>query len=211
MRKATLLYFFAILFILSCGPNERKPVNNEGRISYSKYPQLDNWLNYYHLELADFTDTLSGVEYNKYVYNYDLEEDSTNLLKDFFIYSPDSTHCIDLDSYYLVIEKDSTGKLVWLGNEADSEVALIDIKGKTKTRLLFCGTVCYAEQVQWITNDLIYILGYNLNDQNQVFPTIWTFDKLNNFFQDIKTKDPLNISLMDYVQKVRLKKVSFIK
>ena len=111
MRNTTLLYFIAIAFILSCSPGERKPVKNEGMTGYSKYPQLDSWLNYYHLNLSDFTDSISGVEYNMYVYNWDLDEDSLNVLKEFYIYSPDSVYCIDLDSYGKLIERDSAGQL----------------------------------------------------------------------------------------------------
>jgi hypothetical protein len=205
MKKALLNIFF-ILIILSCGHHERKPVNPDEQTIGSKYYRLDSWLNHYGLELTDFTDSSSKWEEETITWDYDINADSNNLLKEFFIYSPDSTNCIDLDSYSLGVVKDSLGQLVLYGREVDTEVAMIDLKAKKKIRIWFCGTPCIAEEAQWIRNDLIYILGLTI-DNNREYPTIWTFEKNNHISQGIKTKRPIKLSQKDYMQEVRLKKL----
>jgi hypothetical protein len=206
--KITLLNIFFILIILSCSHNERRPSSLEKQVIDSKYYQLDSWLDHYGLELTDFTDSLPKWKEEIITWDYDINADSNNLLKEFFIYSPDSTYCIDLDSYSLGIKKDSLGQLVFSGREVDTEVAMIDLKGKKKIRIWFCGTPCIAEEAQWINNDLIYILGLT-TDNDKEYPTIWTFEKNTHFSQDFKTKSPVQLSQKGYMQQVRLKKIKF--
>lgn len=206
--KTKLFYIFTILIILSCGHKERKPVNPDDKIIASKYFRLDSWLNYYGLELTDFTDSSSKWKEVIIIRDYDINTDSNNLLKEFFIYSPDSTHCIDLDSYFLGIMKDSLGQLVFCGTDVDTEVAMIDLKGKKKIRIWFCGTPCIVEEAQWITNDLIYILGFT-TDNEKKYPTIWVYEKNDQLSQGIKAKRLVKSSQKRYMQEVRLKKIKF--
>jgi hypothetical protein len=206
--KTKLLSLFFVLIILSCGRNERKPVNpGEQKIDF-KYYQLDSWLNYYGLEMTDFTDSSSKWEEEIITWDYDINTDSNNLLKEFFIYSPDSTHCLDLDSYFLGITRDSLGQLVFCGSDVDTEVAMIDLKGKKKIRIWFCGTPCIVEEAQWITNNLIYILGFTIDNEKK-YPTIWVYDKNDQLSQGIKSKRPVKSSQKRYMQEVRLKKIKF--
>jgi hypothetical protein len=209
MMKAKLLFIFFILLILSCGRNEKKPVSPDKQIVDSNYYRLEGWLNYYGLEMKDFTDSLPAEESDIYTYDYDITADSNNFLKEFIIYSPDSTNCLDLYSYSLGVFKDSLGQLVFSGSEVDSEVALIDFKNKKKIRIWFCGTMCLAEEAQWIRNDFIYILGFTRNDNDKEYPTIWTFEISNHFAQTIMTKFPVDLSQKSYLREVALKKIKF--
>jgi len=113
-----------------------------------------------------------------------------------------------LDSYSIVLEKDSQGQLFSGGSEADTEVALIDIKKKKRIRVLFCGTACWPEEAQWIKNDVVYIMGFmNVDDMN--YPTLWTYEISNNLFQGFKTKDSIDLTGKNYVSETRLTKIFF--
>lgn len=197
-----------VTLLFSCGNNENKPPNENSNLLRSSYFLLNRWLTYYDLEMKYFIDSLPMVERKVFEYEYDIKTDSKNNLKEFFIYSPDSANCIDLDSYSLIVENDSKGYLVCTGNEVDSEVAMVDINGKRKIRIVFCGTDCWAEEAQWVRNDFFYILGFS-KIENQYFPTIWTFEKNNHFFQKIKTKKPIASIKMNYTRDIRLKRIKF--
>ena len=43
------------------------------------------------------------------------------------------------------------------------------------------------------------------------YPTIWIFEINNNFFQEIKTKDSIDLTGKDSIANVRLKMIKFNK
>jgi hypothetical protein len=209
MRK-TLLISSIILMVVSCGQHDNKKIIADSLASDSTYNRQDRWLDYYNLSLKDFTDSLPLVEMNTIGSDYDFKSDSNTLFKKFFIFSPDSAHFIDLDSYSIVLEKDSIGRLFSKGSEVDLETSLIDIEGKERIRILFCGTDCRPEEAHWIRNDLVHILGTTKNGSID-YPTIWTFEIKNHFFQEIKSRVAIDLTGEDYVSSVRLKMIKFIK
>lgn len=205
-----ILSFSLIILLISCGNRDNKTRFSDKQVNDITTNRLNRWLNYYDLKLESFIDSLPMVEGDMISFDYDYLLDSSNLFNDFFVFSPDSLHFIDLDSYSIILEKDSLGQLISNGSEVDTETALIDIKGKRKTRVLFCGTVCRAEEVYWVKNDFVYILGFTeANDKD--YPTIWTFEINNNFLQVIKTMDSINLTGKNYLKNVRLKSIKFNK
>jgi len=194
--------------LVTCRKPEKKASLPDSIKADTTYERLDRWLDYHNLALGDFVDSMPIAERNSIEFDYDFFSDSANLFKEFFIFSPDSLKYIDLDSYSIVLEKDSQGQLFSGGSEADTEVALIDIKKKKRIRVLFCGTACWAEEAQWIKNDVVYIMGFmNVDDMN--YPTLWTYEINNNLFQGFKTKDSIDLTGKNYVSETRLTKISF--
>jgi len=205
-----ILTFVLIILLISCGNRDIKTGFSDKQENDSITNRLDRWLNYYDLKLESFNDSLPMVERKTISFEYDFLSDTSNLFNDFFVFSPDSSHFIDLDSYSIMLEKDSLGQLISNGSEVDTETALIDIKGKRRIRVLFCGTDCRPEEAYWIKNDLVYILGFTKNNKMD-YPTIWTFEINNNFFQEIKTKDSISLTDKNYLENVRLKMIKFKK
>ena len=159
MRK--ILTIFMIFLLSSCANREAKlkDLLKQNILDISLY-RMENWLDYYNLKLENFTDTLPLIERHTISVDYDLKSDSISLFNNFLIYSPDSNYCIDLDSYSLILEKDSNGVLFSEGSEVDKEVGFLDIKHKKKIRVMFCGTESMPEEIQWVSNNSFYILGF---------------------------------------------------
>ena len=203
-----LLIISFVYLLISCVLRDNKTTISEQSDKNSRNSRLDMWLEYYDLKLDSFSDSLPVEELKTISFDYDYLPDSENLFKDFFIFSPDSTKFIDLDSYSIMLEKDSIGRLFSEGREVDSEVALIDVKGKRRVRMLFCGTVCRYEEAYWKRNGLVYILGFT-KENSMDYPTIWTFDLINNLSREIKTKVPIDLTGKEYVERKRLKTIEF--
>jgi len=168
--------------------------------------RLDRWLNYYKLKLSDFTDSLPIVEYKTISFDFEFKEN--DIFNRFYIFHPDSSKIIDLDSYSLIIENDSLGNLFTIGSGVDLEVAIIDTKKQRRTRVLFCGTECMPEEASWIRDDFIYILGFS-KDEDLDYATIWTYELNNNFFQEIKANKPTDLKGKEYLKDIRLKMIEF--
>lgn len=195
-----LLIITAFSFVFSCDTQKSGDSN---------FTRLNRWLDYYGLALNDFSDTL--IIENNYLIKTPLDTANINfkIFKDFYIYSPNQKFFLDLDSYFLVIEKNEQGKLVCYGSEADQEIALIDIKNQIRQRIIFCGTACRAEETQWINSELIYIMGFSEPEKNLI-PVIWVFNRKNNSLKKLianrtKTSNKPN----SYNKNIRLKQIIF--
>jgi len=205
-----LLIFSLVVQLVACGHRDIKTGFSGTSEKESITTRLDRWVTFYDLKLDSFIDSLPLVERKTSSFDYDYLSDTGNVYNDFFIFSPDSAHYIDLDSYSIALEKDSPGQLISNGREVDSEISLVDIKGKRKIRVLFCGTDCRPEEAYWIKNDLVYFLGFTkINKLN--YPTIWAFEINNTSIQEIKTKESIDLTGKDYVETVRLKLIKFKK
>jgi len=207
MKK--ILTVFMIFIFASCANRESKLQNylKENIYDVSLY-RMENWLDFYNLKLVNFTDTLPLAERKTISFDYDLQTDSTSLFREFLVFSPDSNFCVDLDSYSLVLEKDSNGQLFSEGAEVDTEVGLLDIKKRKRIRVMFCGTESIPEEIQWVTNDSFYILGFT-KENNLVFPTIWIHDNKRNTCKEIQSKNPIDLKGKNYIHEKRLKTIKF--
>jgi hypothetical protein len=170
--------------------------------------RLERWLSYYNLKLTDFTDTVSVEKLKRDNIQYEYPPVVSDLYRQFFIASPDSKFYIDLDSYSLVLGKDSVGKLVSFGSEVDTEVYLYNISEKIISRILFCGTEEKIEEASWLNNDLVYILGFS-RKIDSYFPTIYSYKISDNSLVIIQYHNPIDRSKLDYPIKTRLKTIDF--
>ena len=194
------------LFFCSCAVRENKPVSSEhGDLAVNR---LDRWLDYYDLKITNFTDSMPMEERDLISSNYEFLPAVDTLYSRFFIFSPDSSNYIDLDSYSLILEKDSLGQLFSTGCEIDTEAAWIDLKRKKRNRILFCGTECWPEEAHWVKNDVVYVLGISKSDRMD-FATVWTFDINSHIFQQVMTGDPIDRTGKNYNVEVRLKAIKF--
>jgi len=166
--------------------------------------RMNRWLNYYSLKIESFTDTINQGESNLYTYESCEYDESNYIYRSFFIYSPDSSFFIDMDSYSLALETDSAGNLKSLGFDVDMEVALIDRNKKLRHRVFFCGPACTFEEAVWIDNDTFSIFGFE-----EDMPTIYTYRISSNEYTITRSKAEISKKANSYLTKVRLEKVKF--
>jgi hypothetical protein len=86
----------------------------------------------------------------------------------FLKYSPDSSMFVDLDSYNIDFQKNRKGQLVPIEVGPDTEVSLIDVAQKEKTRLVFLGPGNGVEDAGWIDNNSVVLLGYHEKDTSKI-------------------------------------------
>ncbi|MEE4197767.1 MAG: hypothetical protein V2I54_08990 [Bacteroidales bacterium] len=182
---------------------------NRQQTSGPEMERMERWLAYYNLSLNHFTDTLTLKKYPEIKTTIDPSDPQDSLFHDLYIYSPEKKRAIDLDSYFLVLEKNREGKLVCHGTEADQEVALIDLIKQERQRIIFCGTACRAEEVQWLNQQEVLIMGF-VQPLSQWIPALWFFNTEQESLIQIKG-NPLQVNKKpnSYNQAVRLKEISF--
>lgn len=175
----------------------------------NKLTEYDKWLNFHRIKHSNFPEYGISVEKKVKWESFDLSIDDMSLFKPYRLYSLDSTYFIDLDSYSLVIEKEN-GTLISYGSEVERKVQVIRSKDFMSTTLLFCGTDCYPETVNWLTDNQIEILGFSLAD-NKYIPTKWSIDLSNMLFNKCQSKITFNKMPKSYMELERLKNIEFKK
>jgi hypothetical protein len=74
-------------------------------------------------------------------------------------YSPDSTRFIDLDSYNIDIQINAQGERTGHPQGPDTEVSLVDLHKKIRTRLLFLGPGNNVEDASWLDNENLILVS----------------------------------------------------
>ena len=192
------IIFLTLVLFLSAFSLPHKSLNEYGK-----------WLEFHNLKDENFIKTAIEIERKMIWTDYGLTKDYTKLFQPFFIYSSDSTHFIDLDTYSLVIEKDKNGNLISSGSGVDIKIQLVNTPKMTSTTLLFCGTECYPETAIWRNDSRLEILGFKINQDKKFVPTIWKIDIENMLFTEYENKKIFNKMPDSYSQKRRLEKVEF--
>ena len=134
----------------------------------------------FHLEDFWSDDSLNKRPYTP---EHDFYKDYAQLLK----WSPDSNYVLDLGSYGVAIVKDKNGKPKIESGDVDTEVALVDPKSKTRTRLLFFGPSTTVVDGRWLDSAQVAILGLNHEKPNEQPDTVlWVIDVKEKFFRKYK-------------------------
>lgn len=180
------------------------------RIYTKDLTEYGKWLKYYNLEHEDFQKVGNDMERKIIWSNYNLNEEYIKFYKPYYIYSPDSTYFIDLDSYSLSIENEN-GKLISYGSGIDMKVEVVRQSDFKSTTLLFCGGSCIPETANWITDSWIEILGFSVNETGGMIPTKWKVNLDNMIFSDYQIDTTFNSISNFYYEKERLKMIEFIK
>jgi hypothetical protein len=121
-------------------------------------------------------------------------------------YSPDSSMFIDMDSYHIGMRKNAKGK--WQGTEmeADTEVALVNLKTGKKTRILFGGPEISVEDALWLDKENLAIMGIEDQDSVGRVAAIWKFNIPTSTYFVYELRDSLVArQLTGYWRKERLK------
>ncbi len=191
-KQGWILCFFIPLFLITgCGSGDKKsreqssttrdqdavknpaPSQSEMEALFQS-PGLEKWetkmeKNYPHFSANRFknkeTDPLEVNHPQKFT------EEKWKTFRPYFILSPDHSKALDLYSYGLLPPDSGT---IWEGGEPDSEVNLVSLSDRTKTRLLFAGPGTSFQQAEWLNDSLIVITGESdANRQNKTLPVFW--------------------------------------
>jgi len=107
-------------------------------------------------------------------------------------YSPDSSMFIDIDSYNIGFQKNRNGKLVPIEIGPDTEVSLVDVGEKEKTRLVFLGPGNGIEDAGWIDNNSAVLVGYHEKDTTKLKTAIiWRYHIPTKSFYVYESSDTL--------------------
>lgn len=172
--------------------------------------EYGKWLKYYDLKHEDFQKYGTDTERKIIWPDYDLTDNYVNIYRPFFIYSPDSTYFIDLDSYSLAIEM-KDGKLISYGSGIDMKVQVVRLTDYKSATLLFCGSACIPETANWITDSWIEIVGFSIDENGKMIPTKWKVDLDNMIFSEYRINKSFDPIKDYYYEKERLKTIEFIK
>jgi hypothetical protein len=105
-------------------------------------------------------------------------------------YSPDSSMFIDLDSYNIEFQKNRKGQLIAFENGPDTEVSLVNLENKEKTRLVFLGPGNGVEDAGWIDNNNAILVGYHEKDTTKSKKTvIWRYHVPTKTFHVYESSD----------------------
>ena len=171
--------------------------------------EYGKWLEFHKLNHSDFSKFGNDVERKTEWYSFDLTKEYQNLFKPFRIYSSDSTYFIDLDSYSLVLERENE-KLISHGSGVDMKVQVIRTNDFQATTLLFCGTECYTETANWLSESKVEILGFS-HVKDKFVPTKWTIDLNNMLFSQFRADKTYSKIPKSYMELERLKEIEFKK
>ena len=198
MKQSFAFIILSLIILNSCSHSE----------SERELLRKNCWFEYYQIEINNFNDTLKIDKTDWYVIDYNPNEEYLEIYNEFFIYSPNNKFYIDLDSYNLVLEKDSAENLISYGGEVDYEVGLVNIKANKRLRIVFCGTDCWPEEAEWIDNENVQIFGFS-NIDNIAIPTIWEYNLTEKSLVEMKSNFVVKKAPSSYIESVRLDKVKF--
>lgn len=90
------------------------------------------------------------------------DRDFDPVYANFLVYAPDSSRYIDMDSYLWSLGKEDN-----IDFSVDQEINLVDLKTDSVTRIAFFGPSYRVEEVVWLDNQRVLLLG--IGDGNQPF------------------------------------------
>ncbi|MCW3105472.1 MAG: hypothetical protein JWO09_3912 [Bacteroidetes bacterium] len=159
--------------------------------------RIKRWLDFYSRDskdfrLEDFKFASCSQEKGFLTVENAIDKEYMDLYGSLFIYSPDSTQFLDLDSYNLLLEKDKKGKLVGTGGDPETEVALLDVRTHTRKRLLFYGPSVIIEDAAWLSGKKITIAYLSETAINDVYHhNLLIIDLSDNTFTQFENPSPL--------------------
>lgn len=126
--------------------------------------------------------------------------ETSNSYSPLFIYNADSSYAIDLYSYNVVLHK-RNGKTVANHAGPDTEVAVIDLKNKTRKRIYFGGSSSAVLDAKWINNDELFLLTGEIINQSQFQPLLLQYKVTDNSTNKFVYSDTLQLNTADYPDK----------
>ncbi len=113
---------------------------------------------------------------------YISDEPAEQLRQPLYVYSPDRSRFIDL---FVTMELSKEHEKLVAAFDVDSAVELVEIGGKVRRRLGFCGPGCTFDDAAWLTNDVLVVVGAHEDEHCTSSPCGWFPDL---FFYDLSRR-----------------------
>ena len=168
------------------------PYSNKSKISNATIekikPLIKNWLDYYHLDIANFyTGNENSWPFDKNyrgIYTKGFESASDDVyIPQMYDYSPSKQKYISFLDIYPETQSD---KYIFYGNSDCQEIYLIDRKNKTKRIVLWLGLTQFLEAIFWLDEDHFIAVGYQkdeLNDRHFIY-ILGPDNKMTDYYFD---------------------------
>ncbi len=171
---------------------------------------LKRWFDFYRKKYPGFDVAAfkrNGASVNSFTARAEeMSRKDLELYKNLFIYSPDRSSLIDMDTYNFFLSKDKNGNLVGEGGDPETEVALVDLKKQTRTQLFYAGPFTGFDDAAWLNQSQLAVAILDGNQKSNVFvPGITVIDFANNTIITYRYIKKINIDPGDYQLQVRLK------
>ncbi|WP_044200864.1 hypothetical protein [Flammeovirga sp. OC4] len=202
-KQIILTFLSIIILIAACNDINNDSTQNEAISSKEK------WLHFHHITADVFDVKGTSLQIKPREVRYGLFEEQERMFSRTFMYSPDSTYYVDMDSYGLEIYESEDGSLEYLGREIDIKVQLVNVltSDSSAIELMMCGTTCFPEEAYWENNTTVSILGLSTDTAEKVYPTIWTYDLTNGAFVKYISESEVIPNDENYFEKHRLNKI----
>jgi hypothetical protein len=168
--------------------------------------EYGKWLKFYGLKDEYFKQVGANISKNFEWKSYDLEIEDRKLYNNLFFYSSDSTYFLDLDSYSIILDKDSVGELTWMAGDPESKVQIVRNKDLSASTLLYFGTDSYVETAIWRNKYLFELFGFQIRN-NIYIPSSWKFNLSKNTLTLWVSKKTFTARPKSYLKEVRLKPI----
>ena len=143
-------------------------------------PKVADWASFY----ADKIEALNTKDFNMLSNSLETERLSSNMdaeslrgfideKRSFLVFNADSSLALDIGSLNWVVSKNKRGK-VKFSSDVDTEIALLDLKSATRTRLVFFGSAAWIDNGWWEDANNVILSGFMANDTlpNQYSPIV---------------------------------------
>ena len=229
MKNVFYVFLAGFLLITACtDPAEEKQLPQDTATDSLGAEQVDTLVTAETIQLFDQSgfsgfakSQTEGFDWSKFKLVNVWKEDSLlvsafNPSKEYFRsygkfvkYSPDSTKFIDLDSYNIDITN-KQGKYSGEEMGPDTEVNLVDIRNKEKTRLVFVGPSGSVEDGGWLDDETVVLIGIQENAAaNSKTAVLWKYHLPTETFFLYEMQDPSSAEkIMNKWRAQRLKGVS---
>ena len=217
----------AIVFLIACNNRDQQVAENDVTAADTTAVKTGNELNQQTIAALDkvavFRFTKSSVpefRWNSFQLARFWKEDSMftrpfNPQADYYSkygsllkYSPDSSKFVDLDSYNIDIEINEGGERIGHPQGPDTEISLIDLGKKTKTRLLFFGPGNSVEDASWLDNENLVLVTSADNDDSSPNLSLVKLNLPSKSYQVYETADTSVVnSIRGYSKTQRLKDI----
>lgn len=212
-----ILFFFVTLF--SCKQRERDKDREHQQTkalipdTVALHPQMIQWMEYYEAFTIspDSFRWMSSEVLPSLTYEMESSQLTKSILHPLLKYSPDSTKVLDIFSYNLILVENELGAMHF-GNEADTEVLLLDLTNHTKSRLLFVGPSVRIETGYWKDATNIVLMGmYREMSDYGYRPVLWRINLTKNeiqYFEYPRTFETLTPDFLENVVYQDFKRIS---
>ena len=166
-------------------------------------PVIQDWLNFYHLNIANFYIGERPLPINHYEKNNGFEPATDDVyIPQMYDYSPSKQKYIS----FLDVGKEKD-KYVFEGMDCGQEVFLVDRKNKTKRKIFHFGSSELLEAIFWLNEDyfvavgwdnyshdkyFIYIFGPNLDYQDYYFDSKSKELKTGYYYKNLQKRGVVN-------------------